>query len=438
MNAQKIMKRLEEKGFACYMVGGAVRDHLMGLNLRDIDLATSAKPEELAEIFKDTKVDFFGRRFAVTSINGIEVATFRGESYQSPGKPQVHFLDSFKEDAARRDFTINSMAMDLEGHIIDFHEGQDDLAQGQIKTVGKAQLRFAEDPIRVLRGIYFACRFDFTIEAKTLRAMSASQKDLLTIPKERIGKEAIKALEIQALTCWLKRIEKISLLESVLPELAHLPGKEQNPKYHHLDVWEHTLAVLLHCESSEPRDQILILAALFHDCAKGLPEIRTYSEETSYPSDQGHELLGPEISDQVLRQWGLGKKARKDIGLLIRHHMWLPEDLKTASIVNYLNPMAEDFSNLEDFELFLKRLKILKKGDIIGKNPDNLQADIKYLNEVFDRIFIILQHIPFFRSQTSIDPRAFPEEGLALKRRLAEELSLCQRLKIEEYDKNNI
>jgi tRNA nucleotidyltransferase/poly(A) polymerase len=145
---------------------------LLGVENLDIDLATSASPDIVVDLFAEAEVQTVGKQFGVVLIDGIEVATYRGERYDTPGKPLIHGVGSFEEDASRRDFTIYAMAMDQEGRILDPFGGQADLEQKLIRTVGNPALRFMEDPVRIIRGIGFAVRFGFSLEAETKNAMS--------------------------------------------------------------------------------------------------------------------------------------------------------------------------------------------------------------------------------------------------------------------------
>jgi len=424
------MTRLQDHGFECYKVGGAVRDYLLGIENLDIDLTTSASPDILVGLFSDAEVQTVGKQFGVVLIDGIEVATFRGEQYEIPGKPRVHGVVSFAEDASRRDFTINAMAMDQQGRILDPFGGKADLEQKLIRTVGDPALRFREDPVRIIRGIGFAARLGFALEIETKNAMSSHKDLLISVPKNRIGKELQKMCKANCLSSGLRLIEELGLLQIVIPQMGHLPSAQQNPKYHHLNAWEHSLAVLAFTEHLESKNQSedLKLAALFHDCAKGLPGIRAYHEKSKQPSDHGHDEKSTSLADEVMTQWAISKPVKRSALFLIKHHMLLPNSEKPQDLISFLNDLAADFSIIEDFHSHLNKLYWMKRADIHGKALPNRDGDVDHLNEIWELLELIIATIPFYRYQTQIQAQDFMETGEALGLRLQQSL-------LEEQDR---
>ena len=436
MNAEQIMTRLQNKGFLCYKVGGAVRDQLLGLEYFDIDLATSASAEQVEMLFADAEVRTVGKKFGVVLVDGIEVASFRGEKYIVPGKPEVQMVGTFTEDASRRDFTINAMAMDHQGNLYDPFHGREDLEHKLVRAVGDPLLRFQEDPIRILRGIGFAVRFGFHIETNTRVAMLQTRILLESVPKIRIGRELQKMSKANCLVAGLRLIEELELLPIVLPQLGHLPKAEQNPKYHHLNAWNHSLAVLEYIEQLpvEIKSEDLVWAALFHDCGKGLPGIRAYHDKSKQPSDHGHDEKSMALTEEVLTEWAFPKQLKQSILFLVRHHMLLPKGSKTEDLVAFLNELAHDFNNVSELQSNHKKLFWLKMADVHGKALFHRSEDVENLKEIWRRLEIILREVPFFRNQTTIDVSDFLETGEDLGARIRQSLLEEQRKILSSHD----
>jgi tRNA nucleotidyltransferase/poly(A) polymerase len=396
----------------------------MGLTHLDVDLATSASPDQVELLFEDAEVQAVGRQFGVVLVDGIEVASFRGEKYVIPGKPEIQVVASFEEDASRRDFTINAMAMDQYGKILDPFHGRADLEQKLIRAVGDPEMRFREDPIRILRGIGFAVRFGFELEANTQAAMLQSRMLLMPVPKIRIGKEVQKMLKAKCLASGLRLMEKLELLPIILPQLGHLPLVEQNPKYHHLNAWEHSLAVLEYIEQL-PKDtgsEDLAWAALFHDCGKGLPGIRAYHSKSKMPSDHGHDEKSTALTDEVLTEWAVSKQTKHLVLFLVRHHMLMPASASADVLVTFLNDLANDFSSIGELQAYLEKLYWIKMADIHGKALFHRSEDVQHLREIWRRLEIVAAKVPFFRYQTSIQASDFKETGEDLGLRLRQQL----------------
>lgn len=436
MNAEQIMTRLHSKGFLCYIVGGAVRDQLLGLEQFDIDLATSASTEEVELLFADAEVRTVGKKFGVVLVDNIEVASFRGEKYLIPGKPEVQRVGTFTEDAARRDFTINAMALDLQGKLHDPFQGKADLEHKLVRAVGDPILRFTEDPIRILRGIGFAVRFGFNIETQTRVAMQQTRTLLESVPKIRIGRELQKLSKANCLAAGLRLIEQLELLPVVLPQLGHLPKVEQNPKYHHLNAWNHSLAVLEYIEQLPPemKSEDLVWAALFHDCGKGLPGIRAYHEKSKQPSDHGHNEKSTTLTEEALTEWAFPKPLKRRVLFLVRHHMLLPRGTKAEDLVAFLNELAEDFNSLREMQMNYRKLFWLKMADVHGKADFHRLEDIENLTEIWRKLDIILGKVPFFLNQTSIKASDFSETGEDLGARIRQSLLEEQRNVLRSLD----
>ncbi|HZW49830.1 MAG TPA: HD domain-containing protein [Bacillota bacterium] len=423
---KQILQRLVKAGYAAYYVGGCVRDHLLGLAASDIDLATAAIPSQIAALFPDAKLNAVGKQYGVLLVDGIEVATFRGEAYLDPGKPLVYAVSNFVTDAARRDFTINAIAMDENENLLDPFGGRQDILERHVRAVGKPKLRFEEDPIRIVRAVTFAARFDFTLEENTKKAMIQCADLLDGVPQERIGKELHKMVNKRVLYKGLSMLADCNLLYKVLPQMCHLGAVSQNPAYHHLNAWEHTLAVLAYVETKIPQDEVLTWAAMFHDCAKGLPGIRSIDLLSSQPSDHGHEVLGCRICEQSMLGWEVAKAVRKQVSKLITWHMSLPMEFTPIAVVAYLRHMSVEFKDIDELNAFIKQLYLLKTADIMGKSPDQCELRLSELNTGWSMIDYALEIIPFYLIQAGIHGNGRVEKGPELGAKLQQLLMRAQ------------
>ena len=253
IEVKDIITALQKEGYSAYAVGGAVRDIIMGREPQDWDVATSAKPDEIIKIFPD---NVYENQFGTVGVKTrsedkivavVEVTTFREEGrYSDYRRPdEVKFSDNIQSDLSRRDFTINAMAVSIEGKIIDLFGGQEDIKNKIIKTVGDPEVRFGEDALRLMRAVRFAAELNFNIEPETFRAIIANADLLSKIATERIKDEFIKIIASKdSGPAWgLVQMEKMGLLKYVVPELLEGVGITQN-KHHIYTVWEHNLRAL--------------------------------------------------------------------------------------------------------------------------------------------------------------------------------------------------
>ena len=336
---KKVMNILIEAGFEAYVVGGAVRDMLLGVVPYDYDLATNAKSEIVIELIKSKGLkvvsklgENYGVVLAIAENKPVEIATFRGEVYGSdPHKPkEVWYCDTLKEDLARRDFTINAMAMDIDGNIIDYYNGKGDLENKTLRTVGDANTRFCEDALRMYRACRFVSQLGFSPEEDLKNAITSNLDRANGLSIDRVKNELNKMLlgkfpdlgillfvrsGLCATSCIYNENEKKVSID-VLPELARLDGVEQNQLYHRFDVLGHILFAL---KRSTPELEVR-WAVLLHDIAKGLPEIRGFKEDGS-PSDHKHEILGAEMTENILTRLNYSKDFIGTVTWLVLSHM---------------------------------------------------------------------------------------------------------------------
>ncbi len=350
-NAGYIVQRLREAGHEAYFVGGCVRDFLLGRQPKDWDIATSAHPEQIPALFQKTRA--VGKSFGVMLVimNGqeYEVATFRGESEYSDGRrpKHVHFTDA-REDARRRDFTINALMYDpFQQRVIDFVGGQKDLEQCVVRTVGEPRERFLEDHLRLLRAVRFAAKTGFTIDPATHAAIRELAGLVMTVSPERVGQEAVRMLTEEYACRAFELLTETGLLIHVLPEVARMQGVPQPPQFHpEGDVLEHTLLMLkgwdetvslsaVHADPDAPNyhlvkigsdwrlrvpedeeREILGWTVLLHDVGK--PETISYSDRIRFNE---HDTESARIAEVILERLRRPKRIQKAVIELIAGHM---------------------------------------------------------------------------------------------------------------------
>lgn len=313
----EILDRLTAAGFQAYAVGGCVRDSLLGTVPGDWDICTSALPEETEACFSDLRVVETGLKHGTVTVifQGVpyEITTFRSDgNYLDHRRPQqVSFVRTLKEDLLRRDFTMNAMAVGLDGEIQDPFGGRQDLTDGIIRCVGDPDTRFTEDALRILRGLRFASRLGFSIAPETAAAMERNKNLLSYVSGERIYKELTGILIGTYAQSVLEQYGGV--LAAVLPEIQPSMGFLQRNPFHNRDVWQHTLEAL---GKSGP-DPIVRWALLLHDLGK--PDCFTL-DDRGIGHFYGHPQRSMELAEQILDRFHGDKKTRDTICLLVRDH----------------------------------------------------------------------------------------------------------------------
>ena len=329
-----IVQTLRQRGFQAYLVGGCVRDLLLGREPKDYDVATSATPEQVMEIFPETYA--VGAQFGVVLVpesavavnastesaaksRAVEVATFRSDLGYSDGRhpDEVRFSSDPREDVARRDFTINGMLLDpISGDVLDFVGGRKDLEAGIVRTIGDPERRFAEDKLRMLRAVRFAARFGYAIEPATFAAMQKLDEQIEVVSRERVRDELTRMLtEGQARRAFLL-LDESGLLRHVLPEISAMKGVEQPAEFHpEGDVFVHTLLLL----ENLPRPCPLTLAwgALLHDVGKP-PTFRVAPDRIRF---DGHVEVGVKMAEEICRRLRFSNDETEQILALVDNHM---------------------------------------------------------------------------------------------------------------------
>lgn len=334
---------LTKGGFSAFLIGGCVRDFLLGFAPKDFDITTNAKPKEILSLFSDYKTIETGLQHGTVTVLiehlPIEITTYRidGVSKDHRHPDCVQFSSSLQEDLARRDFTINAIAYSPEEGIIDLYDGQKDLQNGIIRCIGNAQTRFSEDALRILRALRFASVLGFSIEIKTSNALF-SQKSLLNeISMERIAAEFLKLLcgkNIQEIL-----FSYVEILGVILPEILPMKGFLQHNPHHKYDVWTHTAIAVDAC-APLPH---LRLAALLHDIGKPF----CYSTDANGIGHfYGHAKRSTELACSILTRLRLDNQLKSRVLSLIKYHD-TPIPLEEKYIKRWLLRLgAEQFFDL--------------------------------------------------------------------------------------------
>ncbi|MBM3290712.1 MAG: CCA tRNA nucleotidyltransferase, partial [Candidatus Hydrogenedentes bacterium] len=297
--AERICETLRRAGHRALFAGGCVRDLVLGVSAKDYDVATSARPQQVAALFARTIP--IGTAFGVTIVivpeGQVEVTTFRTDiRYEDGRHPSSVEFRGEREDAQRRDFTINAMFFDPEtGEVVDYVNGREDLAAKTIRTVGDPRERFAEDHLRLLRAVRFAARLGFAIEGDTLDAVRAMAGLVTKTSAERVRDELTKMLTEGGARRAIALMDETGLLEQVLPEIARLKGVEQPPEFHpEGDVFTHTLLLADLLEGVSPT---LAFGALLHDVGK--PATMTVEDRVRF---NNHDKVGAAMAETICKR----------------------------------------------------------------------------------------------------------------------------------------
>lgn len=299
-NCREILDRLETAGFQAFYVGGCVRDTVMGRNISDIDIASDALPEQIISVFKDCKVIPTGLKHGTVTVlsRGVpfEITTFRIDGGYSDSRhpDSVTFSRNIADDLSRRDFTVNALAMDRNGNIIDPFGGEEDIKNKIIRCVGDPVRRFSEDALRIMRAVRFASQLGFQIETETADAVLSMRERLGDISRERIRTELDKLICGKNAVSVL--LEYREIIGGIIPEMRQCFGFEQHSRYHRYDVYEH----IVRSVGAVPEDQLVLRRALLlHDIGKPC----TYKiGEDGHGHFKGHAQAGEKIAGDILRR----------------------------------------------------------------------------------------------------------------------------------------
>jgi tRNA nucleotidyltransferase (CCA-adding enzyme) len=372
-----VCRRLRARGHEAYLVGGGVRDMLLGRPPADFDVATDARPEEVLDLFGQAYAIPTGIKHGTVTVltsgvsRHVEVTTFRGEGAYLDGRrpSSVTYTKSLEDDLARRDFTMNAVAYDpIDDRLSDPFDGRGDLGRRLIRAVGDPLARFNEDGLRPMRAVRQAAQLEFTIEAATHAAIPRTLEVVRKVSAERIRDELLKLLSAPRPSHGLELMRETGLMDVVMPELLEGVGCTQN-RFHKHDVWGHTLAVVDATEGSS----IVRLGALLHDVGK--PRARQPREGA--PGEYSffkHEYVGRDMADEICRRLKLPNADREQVVGMVAHHMfYYSSDWTDGAVRRFVR-------NVGGTEA-LGPLFALREGDVTGRgfgeDPATELAELK-------------------------------------------------------------
>ncbi len=322
-HAISIIRTLREAGYPGYLVGGCVRDAILGREPADYDVTTRATPEEVMTLFPETYA--VGAQFGVVLVPTpdktltVEVATFRSDVGYSDGRhpDSVRYSQDAREDVERRDFTINGLLLDpLNDEVLDYVGGRRDIEARIVRTIGDPERRFTEDKLRLLRAVRFAARFGYEIEPETFSAIRKLAPQIHQVSRERAADELNKMLTEGRARQAFELLDATSLLPEVLPEISAMKGVAQPPQYHpEGDVWQHTLLLLENLP--QPCSRTQAWGALLHDVGKP-PTFRVAPDRIRF---DGHVEVGVKMAAEICRRLRFSNADTEQILALIQQHM---------------------------------------------------------------------------------------------------------------------
>ena len=369
---RQCMDALESRGFACYAVGGCVRDALLGLTPHDYDLCTDALPEQTRSVFSDHTLVLAGEKHGtigvVTDGGVVEITTFRteGDYFDNRHPGWVEFVKTIEGDLSRRDFTVNAMAWSPKRGLADPFGGQQDLKGHVLRAVGHAGERFKEDALRILRGVRFSVRFGLVPEEETLHAMFSQAPLLENIARERVFDELCKLLPLVSAEDILRFTP---VLIQVIPELAPSVGFQQHNAHHIYDVFTH----IAHVTASVPPDLSLRWAALLHDIGKPNTFFRGEDGQGHF---YGHDRLSAQMADEILHRLKAPTALREEVVFLISRHMARPEPDKRL-LRRHLSKWGNER---------LRKLLLLQQADLGSKGVANESFPFEEIESVLDEL----------------------------------------------------
>ncbi len=353
-----LIRTLQDAGYEAYLVGGCVRDLMLGRKAQDWDITTNAKPEEIIRVFEEKGLrTIYENNFGTVSVVDkerkergeevweSEITPYRTEFGYADGRhpDTVSFSDSLEEDLKRRDFTINAMAYDpIHGELVDLYGGQEDLEKKVIRTVGNPEERFGEDALRIMRAVRFASQLGFFIEENTASALRSFAPRLEKISRERIRDEFLKLVDAPYARDGLEMMRAFRLLEHTIPELLETVGVEQGG-IHRYDVWTHLLKSLEYA-TQEGYPLHIKLAALFHDIGKPRSRRPANGRGTKEWTFYGHEVIGAKMTEKILSRLRVPNELKEKVVTLVRYHMFFsdPDAITLSAVRRLLSRVGEE------------------------------------------------------------------------------------------------
>lgn len=344
-------------GHSAYVVGGAVRNLIMGVSVNDWDITTSALPEETLELFKDYRTIETGIKHGTVTViidsMSLEITTFRIEKGYSDNRhpDKVEFTDRVEEDLSRRDFTVNAIAFSPKNGLVDTFGGREDIGNKIIRCVGNPDKRFGEDALRILRALRFAAVLGFDIECETAESIHRNKHLLKNISVERIFVELSKLLCGKNAGDILRKYKDV--IFTVLPELEPMDNCIQNHERHIYDVWGHTVKAV----ESIPPEAELRFAMLLHDSGK--PHCKT-TDENGIDHFYSHGKISKNIAFNILSNLKTSNKFRDEVCSLVEYHDFLPDKISKKTYIKYISKLG-----IETVE----KLFLIREADVLAQNP---------------------------------------------------------------------
>ncbi len=321
-NVLYILDRLEAAGYEAYIVGGCVRDSLMGQQPQDFDITTSALPQETEQVFSDMRVIETGLKHGTVTVlhegEPIEITTYRIDGEYADGRhpDKVSFTRSLAEDVARRDFTMNGIAYSPKRGLFDSFGGAEDIRRGIIRCIGDADKRFGEDALRILRALRFSAVLGFEIEQSTAASIRRSKGMLHRVSAERIFTELQKLICGRSCAAVLREFPEV--FAEIIPELAPCIGYHQHSRFHAYTLYEHTIRAVESC----PCEAGIRLAMLLHDIGKPLTQSEDDKGEWHF---YAHAEKSAQLAEEILRRFRASNALRERVCGIIRYHSFVPE-----------------------------------------------------------------------------------------------------------------
>lgn len=363
---KKIASILNSKGFSCYLVGGAVRNQLLGIEEKDFDLATDALPQDIMALFH--RVIPTGIKHGTVTVlfkgEAYEVTTFRVDGKYTDGRrpDSIHYTSDINEDLKRRDFTINSIAYDiLNEELIDPNGGLKDLERKIIRAIGDPDKRFQEDGLRPLRACRFAAQLNFEIDKQTFEAISRNLEKFKNVSQERIYDELVKTMKADKPSITFRHLLHSGLLRIISEDMYNCVGIEQRERHNH-DVFEHLIRT---CDSCPKDDKVLRFAGLFHDIGK-VSALKVKDDGT--PTFYNHEIPSAQLAVKIMRKLKFPNKDIQRIEHLIRHHMFnFSREWTDSAVRRFISKVGKDS---------VEELLILQKADMSSMNRNKEDYDL--------------------------------------------------------------
>lgn len=405
LNASKVIKKLRDSGHDTFLVGGCVRDFVLGKRPKDFDIVTSAEPDKIKEIFPHHVA--LGESFGIIAVHQgdelFEVATFREDGDYSDGRrpEEVKFTSSLASDVKRRDFTINGMVFDVfSDTIIDLVGGKEDLKFRTVKTIGNPLRRFEEDKLRMMRAIRFATVLGFTIEHNTMAAIKFMSPKITEVSMERIAVELHKILVSKNRVRGMLLLKESGILKQIIPELDVLDMIDQHPKWHpEGNVWKHTMLALEYLESfGEEVKPHVAWATLFHDVGKPLCFDLTNKGTEDTPvwaiSAHGHDKEGKDLTINILKRLKQTNDFVEDVSELVGDHMrFLAVPHMKKSKIKRLLAKQFKTEELNGIRQYVKDLSLLAKADSMA-SIFQLEHDLEYTMSSIETCWKLFDAIP--------------------------------------------